>query len=160
VQHFRFPPSGKLEVSMRSLLALAVAAAALDASEIKIRKNPAHLRSGDTREWSEFAASPLGPSLTTAFAAEANASEYTLVLRQRDVKSPAWRVEINGRRIGTLAADERDMVSVFPIAPDVLKEGDNRLGIAYGGRGPSDDVELRPAHTTGACRPIPAPSHS
>ena len=45
-----------------------------------------HLRSGKTREWSEFPVSAEGDRLELSFQAAKNSAPATLLLRQRDVK--------------------------------------------------------------------------
>jgi hypothetical protein len=103
--------------------------------------DPAYLRSGAEREW---AGSPqqAAPALQVNFEAAPNAREHTLVLRQRDVKSAAWKVRINNRDIGALNADERDMRQAYSIPAGVLT-GANTLDVACAGCAFSDDIELR-----------------
>jgi hypothetical protein len=126
---------------MRSLLLIA-AVLPLGAQTLVIQTGPVHLRSGAEREWNEFPEDASPRSLTKRFQAAANAVEHTLTLRQRDVKYPKWTVRLNGRALGTLIADERDMRPSFPIPAGVLQTGANTLEVAADG-GPSDDIELR-----------------
>ena len=87
-----------------------------------------HLRSGKTREWSEFPVSAEGDRLELSFQAAKNSTAATLVLRQRDVKM-AWRVELNKKRLGQLARDENDQHVRFTVPPGALLDGPNSLRI-------------------------------
>ena len=87
-----------------------------------------HLRSGKTREWSEFPATAEGDRLELSFQAAKNAAAATLVLRQRDVKM-VWRVLLNRKRLGQLIRDENDQMIRFAVAPGALQDGANRLQI-------------------------------
>jgi hypothetical protein len=126
---------------MRIILMFAIAGA-LHAGDIEIRTSPAHLRSGAAREWLEFPAEPLGQALAVTFAAEPNDREYTLRVRQRDVKNPAWNVRMNGRTLGQLAADERDIVVQFAVPAGLLRAGGNTLEIGAAAGRTSDDIEV------------------
>jgi hypothetical protein len=96
-----------------------------------------HLRIGDKREWSEFPPQPEGPSLAVRFPAERNASEWSLRLRQQDVKQ-SWKVLLNGKELGGLVADENDMVIYLPIPARQLIAGENTLVLSQIGRIPDD----------------------
>ncbi len=111
-------------------------------AQTDIRTQPAHLRSGPDREWSEFPAQAL-PALHQTFRAAANPTEYTLILRQRDVKLTPWKVLINGRELGKLSDDERDMRTALAVPAGVLRNGSNTLEIAPGPGPTSDDIEVR-----------------
>ena len=87
-----------------------------------------HLRSGKTREWSEFPVSAEGDRLELSFQAAKNSAPATLVLRQRDVKM-AWRVVLNKKRIGQLIRDENDQLIRFAVAPGALRDGPNQLQV-------------------------------
>ena len=87
-----------------------------------------HLRSGKTREWSEFPVNAEGDRLELSFQAAKNSSAATLVLRQRDVKM-AWRVELNKKRLGQLVRDENDQLVRFTVPPGTLQDGANQLRI-------------------------------
>lgn len=93
-----------------------------------IVKAPVALRNGDKREWRSFPADA-ARSLSLPFEAVANATEYSLVIRQRDVKDAGWTIRINGQRLGVLQDDERTMVRVLPIPPGTLKNRGNILEI-------------------------------
>lgn len=121
---------------------------------ISLSKTKSHLRSGEVREWRTFPAASPGATKSIAFEAQANATEYTLVIRQRDVKNLTWPVILNGQKLGVLQDDERDMVRTLPIPANLLRSGSNTLEIK-GERGRfSDDIEIKeirietlPVHT-------------
>lgn len=98
-----------------------------------------HLRSADAREWSEFPAASEGSSVKVTFAAEANATPYTLRVRQRDVKQ-SWRMRLNDHDLGLLSTDENPLTTFWEVPPGVLRTGDNVFVVT--GSGPSDDVEI------------------
>lgn len=110
-----------------------------------------HLGVAGQAEWAEFEGStPHGTELGLTFQGETNATEATLLIRQRNVKT-AWQVAVNGRRIGNLETLSQPLVRALAVPAGVLRAGENRLTIQ---RGPSrmvDDVvvgeialELRP----------------
>jgi hypothetical protein len=107
-----------------------------------IESRMVHLRSGGAREWSSFPEQAEAAQLEVRFAAEKNAGEWTLRLRQQDVKQ-AWRVMLNGQPLGGLVNDENDQLLYLPIAAGRLIDGENVLRIESPGRGPaSDDVRV------------------
>src|SRR5262245_26878863 len=101
-----------------------------------------HLRSGEAREWSGFPEEAEAAHLEVRFAAEKNAGEWTLRLRQQDVKQ-AWRVTLNGQPLGSLVTDENDQLLYLPIAAGRLIDGENVLRIESPARGAaSDDIRV------------------
>jgi hypothetical protein len=96
-----------------------------------------HLRFGNVREWSDFPEKAEGPSLTIRFQAEANATEWTLRLRQQDVKQ-TWKVLLNGTERGRLIPDENDQVIYFSLPPEAAIAGENTLKIEQVGQTPDD----------------------
>jgi hypothetical protein len=89
-----------------------------------------HLGTPGKPEWEEFAASPAeGRTLTVRFAAEDHRGEATLFIRQRGVKL-AWRVRLNSRDLGALAAMEEPLVLALAVPPGVVRAGENVLAIA------------------------------
>lgn len=102
-----------------------------------------HLRSGELREWDDFPDKAESNQLVVKFDSKANATEYALRLRHRDVKQQ-WRLHLNGREIAKLPIDENPMRSVWPIPPRTLKDGANTLSItcAASPKTPSDDIEV------------------
>ncbi len=99
-----------------------------------------HLRTGEAREWDEFPVKPEDEELAVLFAALANKTEHTLLVRHRDVKQ-TWTVQINGVAVGRLPRDENLMVTPFALKPGLLKDGPNTLRIWGKGRS-SDDVMI------------------
>lgn len=101
-----------------------------------------HLRISGTREWDEFPESPESERLEVGFDTTPNPSEWTLQLRQQDVKQ-TWTVRLNDRNLGTLTRDENDMVVYFPIPAGVLRPGENLLIIEQtGGKEAPDDIRV------------------
>lgn len=96
-----------------------------------------HLRLGSTREWADFPDEAEGPALALDFDAPAGGTEHTLRLRHRDVKA-TWRVQVNGREIARLPADEADTISYVAIPPGTLRDGRNTLRIDGSGAAPDD----------------------
>jgi hypothetical protein len=87
-----------------------------------------YVRNNAAREWSEFPAEVNERSLVITFSSKKNAGEQTLSLRQYDVKQ-TWKVLINGKDIGMLPLDEKDMITYFPLFPGILLDGKNTLEI-------------------------------
>ena len=114
-------------------------AAARQILEPKLR----HIRSGTEREWSTFPQEAEAARLELAFDASMNASEKTLLIRQQDVKQ-VWQVVLNDRKLGELVRDENDMVLTFPVSPDQLIDGTNRLKVELtsSSKGGSDDIRI------------------
>jgi hypothetical protein len=96
-----------------------------------------HLRVAGPREWSDFPAQPESANFSLSFPATPNAGEWTLRLRQQDVRQP-WKVLLNGKDIGRLATDENDTAMCFAVPAGALRAGDNRLVIEQVGKTPDD----------------------
>ena len=80
-------------------------------------------------EWQEFVGKrPHGSTLNLRFKAQPNPGEATLFIRQQDVKFE-WRVELNGRQIGTLFRMEQNLVHTLPLPAGALHDGENALSI-------------------------------
>lgn len=117
---------------MRILLALAtlLLPTALLAGEFQaLQTEMQHLRIDGPAEWSEFDKEPDAAGLKYSFKSQANETEWTLRLRQQDVKE-AWQVTLNGKSLGTLFRDENDMVIYLPVPKGVVRAGENELEIA------------------------------
>lgn len=121
---------------------------------ISLLKTKIHLRSGDVREWRAFPATSPGATKSVTFDAQANSTEYTLILRQHDVKNPTWPVILNGQKLGVLQDDERDMARVLPIPANLLRSGPNTLEIKGEPGRFSDGIEIK------EIRIEPVPVHS
>ena len=104
---------------------------------------PLHLRSGTEREWLEFPETPHGQHFETVFPAKQNSAEWTLLIRQQDVKQ-SWRVTLNGKRLGELVRDENDMVIALGIPAKGLHDGENTLRIESpaSSKSASDDIRV------------------
>lgn len=100
-----------------------------------------HLRIRGEREWGTFPVQASAEKLDQTFQSTANATVWTLSLRQQDVKQ-TWQVVINDRQIGRLVRDENDLRTDFEIPPGVLVDGENRLVISQSGRMDPDDIRV------------------
>ncbi len=113
----------------------------LRAKSTPIEERLHHLRAGQQREWSDFPAKAEGTSLARVFQSTRNDREWSLRLRQQDVKQ-IWRVLVNGREIGRLLADENDTVVYLPISAGLVRAGENKLVIEPAGPTPPDDIRV------------------
>src|SRR5437660_1490804 len=111
-----------------------------------------HLRAGEQREWSDFPAKAEGSNLTLSFQSEGNAGEWSLRLRQQDVKQ-TWKVLLNGKELGRLLTDENDTIIYLPIPAGRVTAGENQLLIEQVGRTPDD---IRVGEITLDERPVAA----
>ncbi|MBW3597925.1 MAG: CehA/McbA family metallohydrolase [Planctomycetes bacterium] len=102
-----------------------------------------HVRIEGPREWSEFPETPDANRIEATFSGAANDQEWTLQVRQQDVKQ-SWPVSLNGKKLDNLARDENDMVVYFPVPPGAVRDGENTLVIEHGARGAAapDDVRI------------------
>lgn len=100
-----------------------------------------HLGVPGQPEWDEFRQTPAeGPQWELNFEAPSkNTNEWTLFLRQRDVKVP-WRVQLNGRALTNLFLSEDDVLNAFPIQAGALHEGANKLMVVSSNE--RDDILL------------------
>ena len=88
-----------------------------------------HLGTEGFPEWREFVGKkPHGRMLEVRFEAQANVTEQTLLIRQRDVKQ-GWQVQLNGRRLGSLVTQETLLVHALAVPPGALRDGTNTLAI-------------------------------
>ena len=85
---------------------------------------------------------PLGRTASIDFQAAPNATEFSLVLRQRDVKKRTWAVKLNANNLGVLQDDERSMLRILPIPANALKNGTNTVQFEGEAEGFSDDIEI------------------
>ncbi len=85
-----------------------------------------HLRNEPPREWATFPEQAENTKLEVSFVAETNDQEFSLRIRQQDVKQ-AWRVLLNGQPLGELIRDEADLVFYLPVPAKSLQVGDNKL---------------------------------
>src|SRR5688572_22925887 len=96
-----------------------------------------HLRNGQPREWSEFPIETSETELLISFPSTANKLEQTISFRQYDVKQE-WRILLNKRDIGSLATDEKDMITYYSIPAGILRDGSNELQIKCAESMPDD----------------------
>lgn len=109
--------------------------------QIQILDNTMHfLRNGVTREWSEFPAEVKEKQLTIHFPRHRNLSDETLSLCQYDVKQN-WQVLINGKSIGSLVTDEKEMTTYLSVPAKILVDGQNTLLIQCTDL-TSDDIKI------------------
>jgi hypothetical protein len=103
-----------------------------------------HLGIAGEPEWEEFAGrTPHGPRLDLRFTARANAEEWTIFIRQENVKEE-WDVLLNGRKLGRLVLQELLLVAALAVPPGALSGGDNLLAIARARAGAADDIVVGP----------------
>ena len=86
--------------------------------------------------------SAAGRTTSIDFQAAPNATEFSLILRQRDVKKRTWAVKLNAHNLGVLQDDERSMLRILPIPANALKNGINTLQFEGEAEGFSDDIEI------------------
>src|SRR4051812_17801228 len=99
-----------------------------------------HLGLPGMPEWQEFERSAAeGPQLDLTFTSRATATESTLFIRQRNVKT-TWNVLVNGRKIGALETLTQPLVLALAIPPGVLTDGENRLSIVRPPSRQLDDI--------------------
>ena len=122
---------------------LIITAAASAESPQTLESRLLHLRMGVQHEWDEFNHPPDATALELEFSSPSNDSEWTLQLRQQDVKQ-AWSVTWNGQRVGALERDENDMLVYLPLPAGAVQEGKNALRISQDGSGkqPVDDIRV------------------
>ena len=118
------------------LMAWALVAAEAALCQVSLDTGWHHLRNTGPREWSSFPLHTDKKKLSIAFAAEPDGSEHTLSLRQYDVKLN-WRVLLNGQPLGSLTADEKDLISYFAVPSQILKTA-NILEISSDAPQPDD----------------------
>lgn len=128
----------QLVVVLLSLLTIGAPARA----EIPIERELIHLRLGEEREWATFPEVAQGNRLERSFNSTANPVEWTLQLRQQDVRRN-WRVVLNGTALGRLEIDECDRLFSLPVPAGQVHDGENELVIepVAGTRG-NDDIRV------------------
>lgn len=139
---------GDLAAAMRmsEIVRMALGAALLccvaSGEALTLPRGTVHLRSGHRREWSTFPDPAPGQTLRIDFEAKPNALEYTLTIKQRDVKNTSWVAALNGTKLGILQDDERKLVRVLAVPARVLRTGSNTFSIAPEAGAPPDDIEI------------------
>ena len=127
------------------LLSVSTSGQAEEPDVLVIESEIVHLRSSEPREWATFPAVAQENRLERRFDSAANATTWTLSLRQQDVRQ-TWQVNLNGQMIGRLVANENDLQTDFEIAPARLVDGNNQLEIFQTGREASDDIRIGAIH--------------
>jgi hypothetical protein len=125
-----------------TLVVLALLSSQAICGSLQLASRKLHLRSGETREWRAFPATSMGRTATIEFKSQPNTTEYSLILRQRDVKNRTWMVSLNGQNLGVLKDDERSMLRMLRVPVNLLRTGSNTLQITGEAGGTSDDIEL------------------
>ena len=101
-----------------------------------------HLRKGINREWSEFPVRAKDSILELNFSLVSIPTDACLLIRQYDVNQ-SWMVSLNGKKLGELVIDEKDMLTPFQIPPGTLKRENNQLKISSTVIGiNSDDIKV------------------
>src|SRR5688500_1306978 len=108
-----------------------------------------HLRNAEPREWTEFPEKASQAKLSLTFASAPNAGERTLSVRQYDVRQN-WRVFLNGKSLGSLVADEKDLLSYLAIPSGALQTN-NTIEITTDDAQPDD---IRVGNVTLYDRPV------
>ena len=107
-----------------------IALHSLWAETFQVTDKSFHLGTKGVPEWKEFAKlTPDGRNLSLNFEAKAYSKESTLFIRQDDVKE-AWRISLNGKRIGNLERFESKVLHVLKVPPGTLRDGENKLNLA------------------------------
>jgi hypothetical protein len=135
---------GMNRIIVALVLALAASIPAAGA-DLTIVAEPVHLRSGNMREWSDFPQTAEGDKLDVKFEALKNGNEFSLKVRQQDVKQ-TWRVSLNDQSLGPLTIDENDQTLYFPVPAGTLVAGENvlRIASAAGKTAAADDIRVGP----------------
>lgn len=98
-----------------------------------------HFRNTGPREWSDFPPEPPPGEYVLRFPGAPNESEVTLSIRQYDVKL-SWRITLNGKDLGALVPDEKDLRSYYAIERGTLKSENTLIISCKDSQG--DDIRL------------------
>lgn len=110
------------------------------AEEITVEPEMLHIRNGETREWTDFAAGPCPQQLEREFDGKSNNAPATLSMVQQDVKQ-FWDVQINGTKLGQLHRDENSIEGYWEIPAGTLRDGLNQIVVSTTSK-TSDDIRL------------------
>lgn len=124
---------------MRAFFVLVFAAQFVYAQSLPVTVQMHHLRNGATREWSTFPVAA-DTELKVNFSLEDATSWQTIIIRQKDVRQD-WKIAINGRNIGQLVNDEKDLTIYFNIPSNVLVDGANTLRVSTSST-VTDDIRI------------------
>lgn len=133
----------EMRASIWSFVLLLAALPTNAADPVWIDQNLHHLRNDGPAEWSEFPDRAEFAKREFKFDAKPNPNEWTLRLRQQDVKQ-AWPVLLNGKQLGKLIQDENDQVVYLAIPAKAIVDGENQLVIEQkiGPKTTSDDIRV------------------
>ncbi|HEY0744002.1 MAG TPA: CehA/McbA family metallohydrolase [Chryseosolibacter sp.] len=121
-----------------TLLLLFCVTALPSTGQIKIDPGFYHLRNTGPREWAEFPGEAFAHELSLTFEVRSEEIPKTLSLRQYDVKLN-WTIELNGQYLGTLHADEKDLMQYHIVDRSAVTIGTNNLRI-YSKESVPDDI--------------------
>lgn len=129
-----------LEIPVLSFISLLLMVPVLVAQNniIELDSDLHHLRTTDTREWSEFPPNADQKKLRIQFSAEKNQTEFTLQVQQLNVKQN-WQIDLNNSHLTNLYLNENDLTVYFPIPAGTLKGGVNEL-IIHQANQVTDDI--------------------
>ena len=100
-----------------------------------------HLRSGVDREWAEFPENASGDSVSKQFSVKQPAGDWTLQVRQQDVKQN-WEVVLNEQSLGKLVINENDMRIYLEVPPGLVRH-QNQISVRpRGEHRASDDIRV------------------
>ncbi|MEQ1859021.1 MAG: CehA/McbA family metallohydrolase [Chthoniobacteraceae bacterium] len=130
----------------QTLCLIVLAAVPAMAADLVLESRRLHLGKAGQWEWDSFKDRAVDAErIELRFQSNANAAEQTLSIWQRDVKL-SWPVLLNSRKIGALATSRSAMEILLPIAPGMLRDGENVLIV----EAPPvlDDIEVGPIAIT------------
>ncbi|HEY3372952.1 MAG TPA: CehA/McbA family metallohydrolase [Prolixibacteraceae bacterium] len=112
-------------IKLTGLLILVISVQQAFSQNLVLDGSMHHLRNGQNPEWASFS-EPHQGKLRINFESTENAREWTLCLRQEDVRQN-WLIRLNGQELGRLTVDENLMIDYWVLNPQVLKTGQNTL---------------------------------
>ncbi len=98
-----------------------------------------HLGDSEIKDWPGIAVKPEGTGLKMEFTATANASPFTLRIRQRDVDG-VWQLKLNERKVGELRRHQPDKECYYELPTGALRDGANSLELIPDNK--TDDVAV------------------
>lgn len=120
---------------------LLVLTSLLAADPLVVEPQMVHLRSGAEREWTYFAETAHGRHWEKKLGPVKRDQAYLLRLCQQDVKQ-AWGITLDGKPLGELTLDERDLRRELLLEPGKLREGSLLRIEPKGKHNLSDDIRI------------------